>query len=112
MRGFSEDFTRPLLLGYLRRDLLVVDGQVGELQRRMTTFAKAEGFDMGHIYVEDPERWLAAFEGLTESISCYKANAVILPSLLHIIGLGLGPPTSARSLFEWMTGARVLVLSP
>jgi hypothetical protein len=109
LSGFSEDFTRPLLLGYLRRDLLVAEGQVGELKRDMTTFAEAEGFTMGHIYVERPDSWLAAFEGLTESINRYDVTAVVLPSLLHLTGVGM--PTDIRDSFERSTGARLLVLT-
>lgn len=110
LNGFSEDFTRPLLLGYLRRDLLVVDSQVGELERDMAAFAEMQGFAMGHIYVEKPDSWLTAFEALAESIARYDVTAVVLPSLLHFTGLGM--PTDRRDWFERATGARVLVLTP
>jgi hypothetical protein len=110
LSDFAEDCTKPLLLGYLRRDLLVVDSQVTELEREMAAFAQAEGFAMGHTYVEKPESWPAAFEALIESVNRYEVTAVVLPSLLHFTGLGL--PTDIRDSFERATGARVLVLAP
>ncbi|MEV0291136.1 hypothetical protein AB0H36_43995 [Kribbella sp. NPDC050820] len=109
LSGFSEDFTRPLLLGYLRRDLLVVESQVGELKRDMAVYSEAEGFTMGHIYVERTDSWLAAFGALTDSIDRYDVTAVVLPSLLHFTGLGMS--TDVRDSFECATGARVLVLT-
>lgn len=109
LNGFSEDFTRPLLLGYLRRDLLVVEGQVEELKREMAAYAEAESFTMGHIYVEQSDSWLAAFEALAESIDRYDVTAVVLPSLLHLTGIGM--PTDIRDSFTRATGARLLVLS-
>ena len=110
LSGFAEDFTKPLLLGYLRRDLLVVDSQVAELERQMADFAHADGFAMGHTYVEKPDSWPAAFEALIESVNRYEVTAVVLPSLLHFTGLGL--PTDIRDSFERATGARVVVLAP
>jgi hypothetical protein len=110
LNGFSEDFTRPLLLGYLRRDLLVVDGQVEELKCEMVAYAEAENFTMGHIYVERLDSWLAAFEALAASINRYDVSAVVLPSLLHLTGIGMS--TDIRDSFERSTGARILALSP
>lgn len=109
LNAFSEDFTRPLLLGYLRRDLLVTDSQVEELKWDMAAHAEAENFTMGHIYVEQPDSWLAAFEALAESINRYEVTAVVLPSLLHLTGIGM--PTDIRDSFERSTGARLLVLT-
>jgi hypothetical protein len=110
LNGLSEVFTRPLLLGYLRRALLVVDSQVGELKREMAAYAEAEHFTMGHIYVEQPDGQLTAFEALTESIERHDVTAIVLPSLLHFTGIGMS--TNVRSSFERSTGARVLVLTP
>jgi hypothetical protein len=110
LNGFSEDFTKPLLLGYLRRDLLVVDGQVTALERQMSDFAQTEGFAMGHVYVEKPESWPAAFEALIESVNRYEVTAVVLPSLLHFASLS--SMSRIRDTFQRATGARVLVLTP
>jgi hypothetical protein len=110
LSGFSEDFTKPLLLGYLRRDALVADGQITELERQMADFAQVEGFVMGHVYVEKPESWPAAFEVLIESVNRYEVTAVVLPSLLHFAMRG--SPISIKANFERTTGARALVLAP
>jgi hypothetical protein len=103
-----EDFTKPLLLGYVRRDLLVTDGQVNELERQMAMFAQHEGLSMGFTYVEKPGTWPAAFEALTESVNRYEVTAVVLPSLLHFAVLGASH--DLEDMFERATGARVLVL--
>lgn len=110
LNGFAEDFTKPLLLGYLRRDLLVVDSQVTELARLMADFAQAEGFAMGHIYVEKLGSWPAAFEALIESVNRYEATSVVLPSLLHFAMHD--SPFHIKETFERATGTRVLVLNP
>lgn len=102
------DFTKPLLLGYVRRDLLVTDGQVSELERQMALFAQEEGFSMGFTYVEKPGTWPAAFEALTESVNRHEVTAVVLPSLLHFAVLGASH--DIKNMFERATGARVLVL--
>jgi hypothetical protein len=112
-RGMSqvdEDYTKPLLVGYVRRDLLVTDGQVRQLEREMARFAMTEGFSMGFTYVEKPGTWPAAFEALVESVNRYEVTAVGLPSLLHFAVLGA--THDIRDLFERATGARVLVLAP
>lgn len=105
---YDEDFTKPLLLGYVRRDLLVTDGQVTQLEQQMTKFAMTEGFSTGFTYVEKPGTWPAAFEALMESVNRYEVTAVVLPSLLHFAVLSA--PYDIRDRFERATGARVLVL--
>lgn len=106
----DEDFTKPLLLGYVRRDLLVTDGQVNQLEREMAKFAQTEGFSMGFTYVEKPGTWPAAFEALVESVTRYDITAVVLPSLLHFAVLDA--PHDIKDMFERATGARVMVLDP
>ena len=110
MSEFDEDYSRPLLVGYVRRDLLVTDGQVSQVEREMAQFAQKEGFSMGFTYVEKPGTWPAAFEALIESVNRYEVTAVVLPSLLHFAVLGANH--DIRDIFERATGARVLVLSP
>lgn len=98
----------PTLLGYVRRDLLVIDGQVNLIEREMATFAKARAFSMGFTYVEKPRTWPAAFEALLESVTRHEVTAVVLPSMLHFAVLGA--PLNIRDMFERATGARVLML--
>jgi hypothetical protein len=106
----NEDFTRPLLLGYVRRDLLVTDDQVDQLEREMAKFAQAEGFSMGFTYIEKAGTWPAAFDALMQSVNRYEITAVVLPSLLHFAVLDA--PHDIKDMFERATGARVVVLDP
>jgi hypothetical protein len=106
--AYDEDFSKPLLLGYVRRDLLVTDGQVSQLEREMAKFAMTEGFSMGFTYIEKPGTWPAAFEALVESVDRYEVTAVVLPSMLHFAVLGASH--DIKDMFERATGARVLVL--
>ena len=106
--AYDEDFTKPLLLGYVRRDLLVTDGQVNQLERQMARFAQTGGYSMGSTYVEKPGTWPAAFEALVGSVNRYELTAVVLPSILHFAVLG--SPLNIKETFERATGARVLIL--
>jgi hypothetical protein len=111
-RGLSahdEHHSKPLLLGYVRRDLLATDGRVKELERQMDRFAQTKGFSMGLKYVEKPGMGPVAFEALIESVTEHEVTAVILPSMLHFAVLGA--PLNIREMFERATGARVLVLT-
>ncbi|WP_329484158.1 hypothetical protein OG555_18560 [Kribbella sp. NBC_01484] len=109
-KRLGEDYTKPELLGYLRRDLLVVDSQVAELERQMAHFAQAEGFAMGYTYVEKFDGWPAAFEALIDSVNRCEVTAVVLPSLLHFAMRD--SPFQIRDAFQHATGARVMVLTP
>src|SRR5436309_1467456 len=102
-----EDDTKPLMLGYLRRELLVTDGQVEAVQRELARFAQDRGFCMGFTYVEQRGTWPAAFEALVEAVNRYVVTAVVLPSLLHFAALGA--PTVIRDSLERATRARILV---
>jgi hypothetical protein len=106
--AYDEDFTKPLLLGYVRRELLVTDGQVNQLEQQMTKFAMIKGFSMGFTYVEKPGTWPAAFEALVEPVNRYDVTAVVLPSLLHFAVLGASH--DIKGMFERATGARVAAL--
>lgn len=104
-----EDFTSPLLIGYLQRQLLVTDQQVEAVKCEFATYARKEGYSMGFTYVEYPGRWPAAFEALIEAVKRYEITAVVLPSLLHFGALD--PSAGFSEHFEDATGARVLVVN-
>jgi hypothetical protein len=108
LSAYDEDLTKPLVLGYVRRDLLVTDGQVGQLERQMARFAMAAGLSMGFVYIEKPGTWPAAFHALVESVNRCEATAVVLPSPLHFAVLAASH--DIRDLFERATGARVFLL--
>jgi hypothetical protein len=103
----DDDLTRPLLIGYVQRQLLVTDEQVEGVKRLFATFARVEGYSMGLTYVEHPGGWPEGFEGLIDVILRYQVTAVVLPSLLHFAVLDAS--VDFRRHFESATGARVLV---
>lgn len=106
-RGAVTDYTRPLLLGYARRDLYLSDRHVNDLKRELGAFVQLEGFAMGSVYVEDPDTAPAAFEALVASINHYQITAVVLPSLRHLALVG--DPAEVRVRFERVTGARIML---
>jgi hypothetical protein len=111
LSAHHENYTLTTLLGYVRRDLLVTDGQVNQIERQMAEFAKAEGFSMGFTYVEKPGTWPAAFEALIESVTRNEVTAVVLPSMLHFAVLGA--PLNIKEMFERATPNRLAhVLDP
>jgi hypothetical protein len=105
---FDDDLDRPLLLGYVRRELIATDTQVQEVERRMSLFADIEGFSMGFIFIDQPSIRPTIFESLTEEIRRHGITAVVLPSLLHFAVLGA--THDIKGAFERATGARVLLL--
>src|SRR4051794_32649110 len=71
-RGMTRvDYTRPLLLGYLRKHLLMTDDELYDTEERLEHFARIEGFAMGTIYIEEVETSPAAFEALVEAVNRY-----------------------------------------
>ncbi|GAB3835809.1 hypothetical protein [Kribbella italica] len=99
---------KPVVLGYMCRELLTGDRQVADLELRMKHFAEAEGLRLGFVYVEQAVARPVAFGALVESLAHSAGHAVLLPGLLHFAVLG--PQDDIKPLFEWVTGARVLIL--
>jgi hypothetical protein len=106
-RGPVTDYSRPLLLGYARRDLYLSNRHVNDLKRELGDFARLEGFLMGSVYVEDPETAPQAFEALVASVNRYEITAVVMPSLRHLALVG--DPAEVRVRFERVTGARIML---
>jgi hypothetical protein len=103
----SIDHTRPLMLGYIRRHLLMTDTELDDARERLGLFAEIEGFTLGTVYVEHLETTPAAFEALVEAVNRYEVTAVVVPSMLHFALLSA--PAAIKDRFEHITGARVLV---
>ena len=103
----NVDHTRPLLLGYIRRHLLMTDAELDDAKERLGLFAEIEGFTLGTVYVEHLETTPAAFEALVEAVNRYEVTAVVVPSMLHFALLSA--PAAIKDRFEHITGARVLV---
>ncbi|MFC9687799.1 hypothetical protein ACFTSF_04620 [Kribbella sp. NPDC056951] len=101
------DYTRPLLLGYARRDLYLSDRHVDDLKRGLEAFAQLEGFAMGSVYIEDLDTAPATFEALVASVNRYQITAVVLPSLQHLALVG--HPEEIHVQFERVTGARIML---
>ncbi len=101
------NYTKPLLLGYLRMHLLMTDDELADVKERLERFADLEGFTLGTVYVEQLETSPAAFEALVEAVDRYEATAVALPSMLHFALLSA--PAAIKDRFEHATGARVLI---
>jgi hypothetical protein len=102
-----NDRPRPVLLGYLRKHLLMSETELEDAKERLAYFAEIEGFTMGAIYVEEIATVSAAFEALVDAVNRHEVSAVVLPSMLHFAVLGA--PASIKGHFEHCTGARVLV---
>jgi hypothetical protein len=106
-RGAATDHTRPLLLGFVLKHLLMTDDGLAGTKERLEKFAAVEGFAMGTIYVEDTATTPAAFEALVEAVNRYEVTAVVVPSLLHLAALSA--VHNIKDTFERATGARVMV---
>jgi hypothetical protein len=101
------DCTKPLLLCYLRKHLLMTETELTDAKERLARFAELEGFALGTVYVELLETVPAAFDALVEAVSRYEVAAVVIPSMLHFAVLSA--PATIKDHFEYITGARVLV---
>jgi hypothetical protein len=98
---------RPLSLGYISGHFLVTSSELRELTNRLAARAHAEGFTLGTVYVERPDRSPAAFGALLTELEGSGASAVVVPTLHHLTVLG--GSTQIRQHLEHVIGARVLI---
>ena len=105
-----SDYTKPLILGYARRHLLMTDDELGDTKERLKYFARVKGFVLGTVYVEEVETSPAAFQDLVEAVNRQEVTAVVVPSMLHLAVLSA--PATIKDYFERATGARVMVANP
>lgn len=103
------DYTRPLLLGYILKHLLMTDGELADIRSELGEFARVEGFAMGTIYTEETETTPAAFEALIGAVNRYEVTTVVIPSRLHFAALAV--THDVKDTFERATGARVVIAS-
>ena len=75
---------RPLLLGYIREDLL--SGELlASAQTRLEDFAHSEGFTLGTVFVERGHTAPRAFDALMEQIRRGdEAWAIVIPEVAHL----------------------------
>lgn len=104
------DYTRPLLLGYVLKHLLMTDGELIDIKVQLEQFAALEGFSMGTIYVEETATTPAAFEALIAAVNRYEVTTVVIPSRLHFAALAV--THDVKGTFERATGARVVIATP
>jgi hypothetical protein len=103
------DYTRPLLLGYVLKHLLMTDGELADTKSQLEDFARIEGFAMGRIYTEKTDTTPAAFEALIAAVNRYEVTTVVIPSRLHFAALAV--THDVKDTFERATGARVVIAS-
>lgn len=104
------DYTRPILLGYVLKHLLMTDGELADIKDELEQFAKVEGFAMGTVYIEETETTPAAFEALIAAVNRYEVTTVVIPSRLHFAALAV--THDVKDMFERATGAGVVIARP
>jgi hypothetical protein len=83
-RGTMTDFSRPLVLGYVREHLLITPGEVDQTKAALNEFAESQGFLLGTVYVEKPHTEPVQFQALMVAIERYAVKHVVVPSLAHV----------------------------
>jgi hypothetical protein len=75
---------RPLLLGYIRADLLKDRADLPRVEAELEAFAHREAFSLGAVYVETGSA-PGAFDALmTEVTRDEAAHGVVVPDLRHV----------------------------
>ena len=93
-----------LALGYMRRYPLMSADDLGRWQQLMADTAKAHGFVLGTVHVEELPTELQAFEALLTSIRDVAVAVVIVPSPFH--GGDRDEPGTRRHRLWLETGSR------
>jgi rhamnogalacturonyl hydrolase YesR len=102
-----ETRTRPLLLGYIRSQVLTTADGIAEAKMALAAFAMAEGFALGTVYLEQAETAPAAFQALVDEVRCDNdVWAVVVPTAHHLTEGGL---RAMRSRFEHHGTVHVVV---
>ncbi len=99
--------TTPIAVGYIRVHLLMTAEELTDTEQRLAHLAKRHGYRLEAVFTERPESIPAAFIELITAVNRYDADAVVLPSVMHLAVLGL-PPQVIHHL-EATTGVKVLI---
>jgi len=99
--------SQPLVLGYVAERFLMTVSELEDLTDHLATFARAEGYTLGRVFVERIDRSPAAFQALLGALEKQDAQAVVIPTMHHLAVLG--DSTVVRTQMEYLTGARVLI---
>jgi len=79
-----NDHVRPVLLGYIRADMLRNGTELPRMEAALKAFAETEEFSLGTIYVEQGGA-SGAFHALMSEISRDEATrGVVVPDLRHL----------------------------
>jgi hypothetical protein len=99
--------TTRIAVGYIRVHLPMTPEELADIEERLAQLAKRHGYHLEAVFTERPESTPAAFIELITAVNRYDADAVVLPSVMHLAVLGL-PPQVIHHL-EATTGTKVLV---
>lgn len=78
-----SDHTRPVLLGYIRADLLRNGTELRRTEARLRAFAETEEFSLGTIYVEQGDACGAFHALMSEMGRDETARGLVVPDLRH-----------------------------
>lgn len=79
-----SSYLRPVLLGYIRADVLRTAAEIPRAQAELATFADREEFSLGTVYVEQGNR-PGAFHSLMDELSSDDtAWGVVVPDMRHL----------------------------
>lgn len=79
-----SDHIRPVLLGYIRADLLRSGAELSRTEAALQAFAETEEFSLGTVYVEQGST-SGAFHALMGEMSRDEAaRGVVVPDLRHL----------------------------
>ena len=77
-------FPRPVLLGYIRADILGGAAEIRRVAAKLATFAGREDFSLGTVYVEKGTK-AGVFESLMDELSHEEsAWGLVVPDLRHL----------------------------
>ncbi len=103
---------KPLIYGYLRADLVQHASQLEEWERQIHEFASAEGFDVGTVFREPPDRMWSAFASLMIELKRSECHDVAVPALSHMLRPGSASPNGLVELLRAEAHAFAQVADP
>ncbi|WP_369028250.1 hypothetical protein, partial [Nocardia farcinica] len=98
--------------GYLRADLVQHASQLEEWERQIHEFASAEGFDVGTVFREPPDRMWSAFASLMIELKRSECHDVAVPALSHMLRPGSASPNGLVELLRAEAHAFAQVADP
>ncbi|MFC5731071.1 MULTISPECIES: hypothetical protein [Nocardioides] len=79
-----NSYPRPVLLGYIRADVLASTAEIRRVEAKLVTFAGREDFSLGTVYVERGTR-AGVFDSLMDELAHDdSAWGLVVPDLRHL----------------------------